>query len=99
MPLSELKLAVNGDDTPLDKFTTGFVFSVVKGMLGTLRGTEGAREAIIIVADEKVNIELDGVPLPLNPFVNDIFRNTLEGAILSLRGVDCIEYMRLEIRE
>jgi len=99
MALPDLKLSVNGTDIPLDKFTIGFVSSVVKGMLGTLRGVEGARETTFSISDDKVNIELDGVPLPLNPFVNDIFRNTLEGAISSLRGVGEIENLKLSIIE
>ena len=99
MALPDLKLSVNAAEIPLDKFTTSFISSLVKGMLGTLQGTEGTRETGIGISGNKVNIELDGVPLPLNPFVSDIFRNTLEGAISSLRGVSEIENLKLQIRE
>ena len=99
MVSSDLSFNVNGANIKLDMFTTSFVAGIVNGMLGTLRDAAGAKKTIITVTGQAVNIELDGKSLTLNPFVNDICRNTLFGMASSLRGVKEIDNLEIHINE
>lgn len=97
MASPDLSLSVNGVAISLDRFTSGFVSSVVNGMLAALRGTGKAKKVDIAISGEEVSLDLDGDPVPVNPFVNKILKNTLSGMVSSLRGVSRIDSLEIHM--
>ncbi len=91
-----IDLSVNAVAVPLDKFTSRFISSVLRGMLAALSGTGEVKNMTLAITGDKVSVNLNGGPVPINPFVNKILTNTVTGMISSLRGIGGIE--ELEIR-
>lgn len=47
---------------------------------------------------DRVQLEIDGRAIELNPFVQGFIARTVRGMVSSLRGVDKPESIRLEVR-
>ncbi len=92
-----INLSVNGAAVPLDKFTSRFISSVLRGMLAALSGTGEVKNMTLAITGGKVSVNLNGSPLTVNPFVNKILTNTVTGMISSLRGVGGIEEMEIRM--
>lgn len=97
MPSSRVTLVVNQVDIPVDRFVSGFIDSVVSGMVAVLSdGSEIIKLSLNINADD-ANIELNGDSMQLNRFVNKIMGNTVKGMVSSLKGVSQIKNLSIEI--
>ena len=97
METGELKLSVNENDIPMDRFTSGFISSVLEAMLKTLRDTADVKRLTLSIIGEKVDINLNNAIVPANPFVSKVFRNTIIGMVSSLRGVDEIKELKIQM--
>jgi hypothetical protein len=82
----EVTLTVNDAPIKLDYFVEGYVDHVVRGIVGSLRGTGEIRELELTVEDEDtVRLRLNGEDVFLKPFPVLIIRQTLAGVDGPLR--------------
>ena len=96
----EINLLVDNKPIELDYFVQGFIDHTTRGVLAGLEGTgefEGLENARITVSGGKVDIQVDDRPIPANPFVSNIIKNTLAGMLSSLKGVSSTDTFSINL--
>jgi hypothetical protein len=66
-------------------------------MLTALEGTSEINTLHLSIEKDKVTIDLNDRNIPTNPFVTNIFRNTIFGMVSSLKGVGEIRELLINI--
>lgn len=96
----EVTLTVNEVSIKLDYFVESYVDHVINGIIGSLQGTGEIRNLELAVEDGgKVKIHFNGEDVSLKPFPILIIRQTLEGLVKPLKGVDApLRTLRATIR-
>jgi hypothetical protein len=85
----EVTLTVNEVPIKLDYFVESYVDHVTAGIVGSLRGTGEIRDLELTVEETgRVRIHLNGEDVSLKPFPILIIRQTLEGLVRPLKGVE-----------
>ena len=87
------------DDAPIeiDYFVQGFIDHVMSGILAALGGTCRMKNLDFSIEKDVVTIDLNGSIVPINDFVNKIIRNTILGMVTSLKGVNGVKKLKIEI--
>jgi hypothetical protein len=96
----EIKLTVDNQPIELDYFVEGFIDHTTRGVLAGLEGTgefASIKSARISVSGGKVDIQVDSRPIPANPFVSNIVKNTLAGMLSSLKGVSSTDTFSISL--
>ncbi|MBI2868416.1 MAG: hypothetical protein HYX96_01135 [Chloroflexi bacterium] len=91
-------LSVNDAPVKLDYFVQEFVHRVVNGILLALRGTCEIETLQLSIDGDSVDINLNNAAVPANPFVSKIVKNTLFGMASTLKGVETINRLKIEIK-
>ena len=85
----EVTLTVNEVPIKLDYFVESYVDHVIGGIIGSLHDTGEIKDLELTVQDGgNVKIRLNGADVSLKPFPVLIIRQTLEGLVKPLKGVD-----------
>jgi hypothetical protein len=97
MSSKTITLKVNNVNVPLSFFVQTYFDRVLDGVVGALENTAPV-ETLTLQADPKeIKLTLNGAPVALNEFVRHIVRNTAQGMIASLRGIDSIDNFTINI--
>ncbi len=80
----QVSLLAGDSPISLDYFAQGFVDHTVSGMLEALEGTSPIENLNLLIENDKVTIDLNGSPVPVNAFASKILRNTTLGMISTL---------------
>lgn len=94
----EVSLLVNDVPITLDYFAQGFIDHTLGGILAALEGTGETKTLEVAIEGDKVTINLNNALVPVNTFVSKIIKNTICGMVSSLKGVDGIEKIKINIR-
>jgi hypothetical protein len=96
----EVTLTVNETPIKLDYFVESYVDHVVAGIVGSLHGTGEIQDLELVVEDGgNVKLHLNGENVSLKPFPKLIIRQTLEGLVKPLKGVDApLQTLRATLR-
>jgi len=97
MASKQVSLYVNDAPIEIDYFVQGFIDHVISGILNALRGTCRIKNLYFTIEGNAVNIDLNGSAVPTNDFVNKITRNTVVGMVTSLKGVNEVKKLEIEI--
>ncbi len=86
-----ITLSVNDSAIDLDYFVQGFIDHTFSAMVASLEGTPKQREEIksadIFIDSDKVTLNVNESPVPVNDFVSRIIRSTVQGMVSPLKGV------------
>ena len=94
----EVSLFVNDSPVALDYFVQSFIDHSLGGMLAALEVTGEIRTLDVTIEGDKVAINLNSALVSTNPFVNKIMKSTIVGMLSSLRGVDEINKVKIDIK-
>jgi hypothetical protein len=83
-----LILTVNDLPIKTDYFVAAFIDHMVSGMIESLEGTGKINKLHLIIEGDIVDINLNGVTVPVNTFTGKIIRATLIGMVSPLKGVN-----------
>jgi hypothetical protein len=97
MASKQVNLYVNDVLIETDYFVQGFIDHVMNGILNALRGTCRIKNLDFSLEGDKVNIDLNGSSVQLNAFASKIVRNTVVGMVTSLKGVNEVKRLKIEI--
>jgi hypothetical protein len=84
------KVSLTVNDVPLEfnEFVEAYFFHITGGIIASLKDTAPIKKLKLdIDKTGDVKINLNGKDIPLNIFVTDIVKNTLEGMVANLKGV------------
>lgn len=84
-----VSLSVNNLPINLDYFVEGYIDHVIGGIVASLKDTgEINTLELTIDSDGQVTLKLNGNDVPLTYFPMEIIKGTLEGMVVTLKGVD-----------
>jgi hypothetical protein len=83
-----LILTVNDLPIKTDYFVAAFIDHMVSGMIESLEGTGKINKLHLIIEGDIVDINLNGVTVPVNTFTGKIIRATIIGMVSPLKGVN-----------
>ena len=83
-----LILTVNDLPIKTDYFVAAFIDHMVSGMIESLEGTGTINKLHLIIEGDIVDINLNGVTVPVNTFTGKIIRATIIGMVSPLKGVN-----------
>ena len=83
-----LILTVNDLPIKTDYFVAAFIDHTVSGMIESLEGTGKINKLHLIIEGDIVDINLNGVDVPINAFTGKIIRATIIGMVSPLKGVN-----------
>ena len=83
-----LILTVNDLPIKTDYFVAEFIDHTVSGIIESLEGTGKINKLHLIIEGDIVDINLNGVNVPVNAFTGKIIRATIIGMVSPLKGVN-----------
>ncbi len=97
MALKKVRLLVNCAPVQIGDFVQQFIKLVIEGILDSLKGNCQVGNVKLIIDNHIVTITVGNDILQLKPFVSNIIKNTVIGMVSSLRGVESIEKLEINI--
>jgi hypothetical protein len=95
----ETRLTVNETPVELNEFAHGFITNIVVCAVSTLKGGQDIQTLIFKLIDDKPSLVINEKVVPLSPFPRDALRGTFKGMVSSLKGVNKIDSLRIEIKD
>jgi hypothetical protein len=94
----KISLQVNASPISLDYFVAGFVDHTTAGMIEALENTGPIQTLTLSINGDKVDINLNGKPVPVNQFATKMLRSTMLGMVAPLKGVaGPVNQLKLEV--
>ncbi len=94
----ETTLRVNGAGVDLNEFAHQYLTKIVLCAVSMLKGGEAVSDLIYTLDEGKTALTINGAAIPLSPFPRDALRETFKGVALSLRGVDMVNSLKIEMK-
>jgi hypothetical protein len=91
------RLLVNGVNIDLNEFAHQYITKIVLCAVSMLKGGSEVKELLYTLEGEISSLTINNKPVPLSPFPRDALRETFKGVANSLRGVDKINSLRIEL--
>jgi hypothetical protein len=91
------RLFVNGRKVELNEFAHQYVTRIVLCAVSMLKGGEKVETLEYTMDSEKSALAINGLAIPLSQFPRDALRGTFSGMASSLRGVQEIKSLRIEM--
>jgi hypothetical protein len=95
--ISETKLSVNNVRIELNEFSHQYVTKIVLCAVSMLKGGDQVKTLVFTLEGDKTGLVINDAIVPLSPFPRDALRGTFSGMASSLRGVDKINSLRIEM--
>jgi hypothetical protein len=95
----QTRLFCNDIEAPVSPFVGRFIANVCLAISQSLKTAEG-KAILVAVSGDRVNLEIDGLPVPLGlnqGFAGTLVRDTLEGMVKHLKGMESKGSIRIEI--
>ena len=92
------RLKVNEASIELNEFAHEFVTRIVICAVSMLKGGEEVKELLFDLGDNKLNLVINHKTIPLSAFPKDALVGTFTGMVSSLKGVDQINKLNIEIK-
>jgi hypothetical protein len=93
----ETKLFVDNVRIELNEFAHQYVTKIVLCAVSMLKGGDRVKTLVYTLDGNQTGLVINDVPIPLSPFPRDALRGTFSGVASSLRGVDKINSLRIEM--
>ena len=93
------KLEVNENPIDLNEFAHQYVTRIVISAVSLLKGGENVKSLVFTIEDHKPKLVINEKVIPLSPFPRDALTGTFTGMVASLKGVNKIDRLRIEIKE
>jgi hypothetical protein len=94
----ETRLLVNDKGIDLNEFAHQYVTKIVLCAVSMLKGGTDVKDLVYTLEGGKTGLIINGAAIPLSPYPRDALRETFKGVALSLRGVDKIDSLKIEIK-
>jgi hypothetical protein len=94
----ETRLLVNAADIDLNEFAHQYLTKIVLCAVSMLKGGTDVKELVYTLEGGKTGLNINSAAIPLSPFPRDALRETFKGVALSLRGVDKIDSLKIEMK-
>jgi hypothetical protein len=95
----ETRLFVNNKRVELNEFAHQYVTNIVLCAVSMLKGGEKVNTLAFTLDGGQTGLVINNVSIPLSPFPRDALRGTFSGMASSLRGVNEINNLRIELRQ
>jgi hypothetical protein len=95
----ETRLMVNELPVELNEFAHGFITNIVVCAASMLKGGQEIQTLSFALVSDKPSLIVNDKVVPLSPFPRDALRGTFRGMVSSLRGVDKIDSIRIEMKD
>jgi hypothetical protein len=93
----ETRLFVNDALIDLNEFAHQYVTKIVLCAVSMLKGGNEVKDLLYTLEGEKTGLVINSVTVPLSPFPRDALRETFKGVASSLRGVEKINSLKIEM--
>ena len=94
----QTKLLVNETPVDLNEFAHQYVTSIVICAVSLLKGGENVKYLVFNLENQKPKLKINDKVIPLSPFPRDALVGTFTGMVSSLKGVNGIDRLRIEIK-
>jgi|WetSurMetagenome_2_1015567.scaffolds.fasta_scaffold404180_2 hypothetical protein len=94
----DTSLLVNNTGIDLNEFAHQYVTKIVLCAVSMLKGGTDVKDLVYTLEGEKTGLTINAKAIPLSPFPRDALRETFKGVALSLRGVDKINSLKIEMK-
>ncbi len=94
----QTRLQVNDKDIELHPFVEELLGGIVTGGVRTLKGAEEPRTIELKAAGKSVGLVVNGQGLTLTQFPNDILLKTVKAVVSSLKGVDSVRSLQVDVK-
>lgn len=91
-------LTVNSQSVPLNEFAHGYVTRIVLCAVSMFKGGENVKELHYTIDDKKTELIINDQPVILGHFTHDALFGTVTGMVSSLRDVNKVETLQLDIK-
>ena len=95
----QTRLFCNNNKAPVSPFVGRYIANVCLAISRSLKTAEG-KTLLFALSGDRVNLEIDGQPVPLGlhqGFAETLVRDTLEGMVKNLKGMESKGSIRIEI--
>jgi hypothetical protein len=93
----ETSLFVNNIKIELNEFAHGYVTQIVLCAVSLLKGGKDVKTLVYSLDGNSSSLTINNLSVPLSPFPRDALRGTFSGMASSLRGVDKVNSLRIEM--
>ncbi len=93
------QLKVNDSLIELNEFAHEFITRIVICAVSMLKGGTGVKSLVFNLEGEEVDLTINDKAIPLSAFPKDALVCTFTGMVSSLRGVDQINKLYIDIKE
>ena len=96
----QIRLYCNDHEAPVSPFVGRFIANVCLAISQSLKTAEG-NTILFAVSGDRVHLEIDGRPIPLGlnqGFAEILVRDTLQGMVAHLKGMESNGRIRMEIQ-
>ena len=97
MTFKKVSLIVNYEPIQVSGFVQRLIKSVIESILCSLKEHGEAGNVKLLINEDTVEITVGNDTLRLNPFVSNFLKNTVIGMISSLKGIESVEKLEINI--
>jgi hypothetical protein len=93
----ETSLFVNNIRLELNEFAHRYITQIVLCAVSMLKGGDQVKTLVFTLDGDRTSLVINDVSIPLSPFPRDALRGTFSGMASSLRGVDKVNSLKIEM--
>jgi hypothetical protein len=94
----QTKLTINSAPVDLNEFAHGYVTRIVICAVSMFKGGENVEDLLYTIHGKISKLVINGQDVILSPFPNDALFGTITGMVSSLRGVNKLDTLKIEIK-
>ena len=97
---SDLKTSISVNNSPVDlnEFAHTYITRIVLCAVSMLKGGQDVKSLSYDLSGDKVSLIINNADIPLSPFPRAALIGTFSGMVSSLRGIDKIERLQIEMK-
>jgi hypothetical protein len=95
----ETRLFINSEGIELNEFAHQYVTKIVLCAVSMLKGGEKVNSLVFTLDGSRTGLVINNISVPLSPFPRDALRGTFSGMASSLRGVNEINSLKIELKQ
>jgi hypothetical protein len=94
----QTKLTINSVPVDLNEFAHGYFTRIVICAVSMFKGGENVQDLLYTIDGKKSKLVINGKAVILSPFPNAALFGTVTGMASSLRGVNTVDTLKIEIK-
>jgi hypothetical protein len=94
----QTKLIINSAPVDLNEFAHEYITRVVICAVSMFKGGENVKDLLYTIEGKESKLVINGKEVILSPFPNEALFGTVTGMASSLRGVNTVDTLKIEIK-